>query len=340
MTAVSVIIPVFNAEKHLQKSINSLLNQTLIDCEFIFVNDGSTDNSVAVIEEYQKKDNRILLFSQENKGVSAARNKGIQEAKGDYIGFLDADDHVDVDFYQTLFQTAINGKVDIISSSFFKENNGKREKITAKPLLNTYLDKKYINNEIIPLFIKGSSLNSVWSKLYKSKLIKSINFPVGIQLGEDGIFNLKAFNFANSVFFTDYCGYHYTDVDGSATRNTSQKDYFKRALEVYDFNYQELISIKLEDNNLDLWKSVRLLDSVLSYIYMYLQPNSYMSFFTRIKYVKNMISHTVVQKSIHLYFKQICNGKSKHQKIILNCIKKKSIFCLILMHKYSQFRNK
>lgn len=340
MIAVSVIIPVYNAEKHLHKSIESLLKQSLPNCEFIFISDGSTDNSTTIISEYQKKDNRIQLIHQENQGVSAARNKGIQLAKGEYIGFLDADDYIDSDFFQTLFEVAQKENVDIVSSHFFKEFGATKEVVKAKFPLNIKLDKDFINQNVIPQFIKDSSLNSCWNKLFKASLVKDILFPVGVPLGEDGIFNLQAFNKANSTFFVDYCGYHYIEVEGSATRNAAQKDYFKRALEVYGFDYQKLISFDLDKAKVEQWKSVRLLESVISYIYLYLQPSSGLSFFGRIKYVKQMISHPIVQKVSHQYYQEISNGKSKYQQNILNCIRNQSLLKLIVMHQYSQFRNK
>jgi glycosyltransferase involved in cell wall biosynthesis len=338
MTAVSVIIPVFNAEKHLKKSIDSLLNQTLSDCEFIFINDGSTDDSVAIIEEFQKKDSRIKIFSQENKGVSAARNKGIQESNGDYIGFVDADDFVDAAMYQTLFEIAEKDNLDIVCSDYFQELDGKTTQIKSKFPFNTILDKEFINEKILTQFIKDSSLNSACTKLYQSEVIKDISFPVGVPLGEDGIFNLLAFNKAKKVLFTDYCGYHYVEVEGSATRSSSNKDYFKRALEVYNFDYQSLISFTLDIEKVMQWKSIRLINNVISYIHIYLQSNSTMGFLARMNYIKNMISNPIVQKAVGNYYKEINYGKSRYQQFVVNCIKNKSILKLILTSYYFQIK--
>ena len=339
MIAVSVIIPFFNAEKHLPKNITSLLQQSLLQCEFIFISDGSTDNSVSIISDYQKLDNRIHLIHQENQGVSAARNKGIQHAKGEFIGFLDADDYVENHFFQTLYTIACLEKVDIVSSHFYKEYEAVSEVVKPKQPLNKRLDKDFIQHNVIPEFIQGSSLNSCWNKLYKASLVKNISFPVGVPLGEDGIFNLQVFNQVDTIFFADYCGYHYIEVEGSATRNAAQKDYFERALEVYAFDYQKLISFPLDEHKVDQWKSVRLLNSVISYIHIYLQPSSGLSFLQRVHYVKRMIMQPMVQQSVRNYFEEISLGKSKYQQIILNCIRNQSLIKLILMHQYSQFRN-
>lgn len=340
MIAVSVIIPVYNAEKHLSKSIESLLQQSLTNCEFIFINDGSTDGSFDVISSYQQKDARIQLIHQQNQGVSAARNKGIALANGQYIGFLDADDYIETDFLAQLYQKAQSHSVDIVSSHFFKETAQAQQVIKTSFPFEVVLSKDFINQEIIPQFIKNSSLNSCWNKLFKTTLVKAILFPVGVPLGEDGIFNLQAYNKANSALFIDYCGYHYLEVEGSATRNVTQKDYFKRALEVYDFDYQKLISFPLDDKKVNQWKAIRFIDSVISYIHIYFEPNSGLSFNQRWSYVKQMIAHPTVQQSIRNYYQEINVGKSKYQQIILNCIRNKAMIRLFLVHQYSQFRNK
>ena len=104
---ISIIIPVYNSEKYLEECIISLLNQTLKECEFIFINDGSTDNSYNICKEYERKDGRIVLINQENRGVSTARNIGMTRAQGDYITFVDSDDYVDNKYIETLLSYAL-----------------------------------------------------------------------------------------------------------------------------------------------------------------------------------------------------------------------------------------
>ncbi len=340
MIKVSVIIPVFNAHMHLHKCIESLLSQTLEDCEFIFVNDGSTDDSVSIIQQYQINEPRIQLYNQENKGVSSARNKGIQLAKGDYIGFVDADDYVENTMFQELYDCAIKQKVDIVIANYFKVVDGKSFPILSKFSADTTFTKAEINETIIPEFIKGSALNSCCNKLYKSSRIKNIHFPNGIPLGEDGIFNLQAFNSAERVFFLNYFGYHYQEVAGSATRSSAIKNYFKRALEVYKMDYQVFVSFDLDPEKVAEWKSIRLLNNVISYIHIYLQSKGEFTFFDAIKSVKDMIAHPIVQESVHKYYTEIRIGQNKYKQFILHCIKNKSLIQLILVHKYFQIRNK
>ena len=97
---VSIIVPIYNSEKYMNKCIESILNQTLTEIEIILVNDGSTDNSGKIIDNYAKKDNRIKVIHQQNSGPSVARNKGISTAKGKYIGFVDSDDYIESTMYE------------------------------------------------------------------------------------------------------------------------------------------------------------------------------------------------------------------------------------------------
>ena len=117
MPKVSVIIPVFNTEKYLRKCLNSVCNQTLKDIEIICVNDSSTDDSLEILKEYAAKDERIKLINFiENKGAAAARNAGIDIARGEYIGFVDCDDYIDLDFYEKLYSKAIELNFECVST--------------------------------------------------------------------------------------------------------------------------------------------------------------------------------------------------------------------------------
>ena len=153
MVTVSVIIPVYNASKYLERCINSLLSQTLASCEFIFVNDGCTDGSQQILEQFQLQDARVKIIHQENKGVSEARNEGLKIAQGTYIGFVDADDYVEHNFFDTLYQTAEAYQLDIVSCNYFSSQDGKS--FTSKPPFkeHTLYESDTIKKEILPYFI-------------------------------------------------------------------------------------------------------------------------------------------------------------------------------------------
>ena len=108
---VSVLIPVYNVEKYLERCLDSILKQTLTKIEIICVNDGSTDNSLSILKEYQKKDSRIIIVNKENGGLPSARNAGLDRAEGKYVGFVDSDDYIEPNMFQKLYDTAESEKV-------------------------------------------------------------------------------------------------------------------------------------------------------------------------------------------------------------------------------------
>ncbi len=143
---ISIIIPVYNTEQFLKSCINSLINQSFENCEFIFVDDGSTDQSCNLIRSYKKNDNRIKLVMQDNKGVSSARNTGILNSKGEYIGFVDSDDYIESDMYEILYKEIQIEDCDVIISHFEEELNGYKRIKTYNLIKNELMDKTYIQN--------------------------------------------------------------------------------------------------------------------------------------------------------------------------------------------------
>ena len=117
---ISVVVPIYNTSIYLSKCLESLINQTYKDIEIICINDGSTDNSLEILNKFQKKDNRIKIITQENQGLSAARNKGIVEANGEYISFIDSDDWVDLDFFEKLITALEKEHADIAAGSIIR----------------------------------------------------------------------------------------------------------------------------------------------------------------------------------------------------------------------------
>ena len=137
---ISIIVPVYNAEKYLNRCISSLLNQTYYNLEIILVNDGSTDNSKKICENAAKNDSRIKLINSVNEGVSLARNKGLKEANGDYISFVDSDDYVEPDYVEKMLLTLKSKKVDIVYCSAVVENiNG------------VFIQREYEKNKLIKI---------------------------------------------------------------------------------------------------------------------------------------------------------------------------------------------
>ncbi len=161
---VSIIMPVYNAEKYLKKSIESVIKQTLKDIELICINDGSTDNSLKILEKYSEKDKRITFIDQKNQGAPTAINNGFKKAKGEYIGFVDADDWVDLNFFETLYNEAKSKGADI-ARTLYKYSYPNKE-VPAK--LNKLINKKYKAKKYL-----GINDHSVvnWNAIYRKKYL-------------------------------------------------------------------------------------------------------------------------------------------------------------------------
>lgn len=335
---VSVIIPVYNSENYLEECIQSLLNQILKECEFIFINDGSTDNSYNILKKYEALDKRVLILNQENQGVSVARNNGLTIARGNFIGFVDSDDTVENEYFKTLFEAGINNNVDVVIADWNSSQQSSNYYIKQDEILN----EEYIDKVLKPLLIKSDFLNSVCNKLYKREIIEKFNirFPEGVALGEDGRFNIRFFTYANSTFYLKYSGYNYREVEGSATRNIVEKDYFKNSLEVYKDDIKEFKQWNIDIKDIDRYKGDKLINSVLSYVYLYFDSSEQLTLGERYKYVNKMIKTKEVNEVVNVYWSDICKDKGRYEQVILNCIKNKFTPGIYLATLYSRLRNR
>lgn len=168
---ISIIIPIYNAEKYILKLTETLINQTYKNIEIILVNDGSTDNSLKICNELEKKDDRIKVIDKENGGVSSARNKGIEVSNGDYVTFIDADDNIGENYIKKMVEN-IEDEYCLIKCNY---KNKLKEKILSK---DKYLEK----------IISGEILGVCWGYLFNSKLLKNIYFDKNTSYMEDSIF--------------------------------------------------------------------------------------------------------------------------------------------------------
>ncbi len=234
MTKVSVIVPVYNTEKFLDKCLNSLINQTLDDIEIICINDGSTDNSLSILEKYANIDSRIKVINQENKKQGAARNSGMRIAIGEYIGFVDSDDWVDLNYYEKLYNMAIQYNADIALATNVRIGNGKtkkRLKITEEKVATTLQEKIDIGNQV-----KNPCPTN---KIYRHAMLKdnSILWPEGV-FCEDKIFSIKAIYYANKIVTTPNINYYYYRNPHSTVHTKSKKhieDKIKAKKDVLEF---------------------------------------------------------------------------------------------------------
>lgn len=205
MPDISVIVPVYNVEQYLRCCLDSLCAQTLQDIEFICVNDGSTDSSLKILKEYQKKDSRFIIIDQPNKGPSAARNLGFDKAKGKYIGYIDSDDWVPADFFEKLFVAAEYHKADIAGGNIeymLPEGHKNLLKLKKYKAYTKTADKYKVFD--IP------RLNFIWNKIYRRDLLKQLGlrFPEGV-IFEDILFTHQILDQSDKVVTVPEAVYFY-----------------------------------------------------------------------------------------------------------------------------------
>ena len=204
MTKVSVVIPVYNVEDYLEECLESVINQTLKDIEIICINDGSTDNSLNILEAYAENDNRIKIFSQENSGLSASRNHGKKLSQGEYIYFIDSDDYLELNALEKLYDMAMSLDLDILIFKLINFDDGTHEKYTSDYYEMSFLkpyEGKNFNYENIGEIILDVAV-SIPGKLFKNSLISSMKFSEGL-IFEDNLFFAEAMLNAKRVSFLD-----------------------------------------------------------------------------------------------------------------------------------------
>lgn len=219
---ISVIVPVYNVEKYLKQCIDSIINQTYKNLEIILVDDGSIDNSGIICDEYCKKDSRIKVIHQENKGLSAARNRGLKESKGEYISFIDSDDFIINDMLEILISICIKEQCGIAKCETIDIKDRNMPKVSRTNNVRVY-DSNYILNDIYkkkPIFNPAPC-----NKLYKRNLFDKIKFEEGI-INEDEAIMCQLIFYAEKIAVTDDILYCYFLSPNSIMRSSFSEKRF------------------------------------------------------------------------------------------------------------------
>jgi len=209
---VSVITPFFNGLPYLEECVNSVLAQTLPELELILVDDGSTDGSGALADEFAEKDSRVRVIHQPNSGVSSARNAGLELARGEYIGFVDADDFIEPEMFENLYTAAITVRAQIVSTWFkcaYDSDGNPPDKafLYAKPAFLTHSDM----TALLERMNDNQVFHFTWRNIFESAFLESekIRFNPNISVGEDTLFNMKAMLASAGVLMLPGTPYHY-----------------------------------------------------------------------------------------------------------------------------------
>ena len=211
---ISIVMPVYNAEKYLRKSIESILHQTYPVWELILIDNGSEDDSFEICQEYARKEDRIYTLHQyQNKGVSEARNLGVEKATGKYITFLDADDWVAEDYLEQLVKTAKSTQADMLVCQYKKvydaDRESQEESTTDTPQGQQVFETRIYNQEEYVSQCLVNGYTHCWGVLYKLSLLDGIRFPSKITIGEDVLFLIDTVLQAERIVVTEYAGYRY-----------------------------------------------------------------------------------------------------------------------------------
>ena len=213
---VSVIVPVYNGQKYLSTCIEALLGQKKSLYEILVVDDGSTDESGAIADRYAGEHPSIKVIHQENRGVCAARNRGIREAAGDYIGFCDQDDAVSPDYYSVLSGLLTGGGADIAVGNFRQMDMVLTESEAALPA--DFQEHTCSGKEALGRLVRGEGMfrSYVWNKLYRKELFRDISYPEDRSL-EDQFVTYRLFAASRKVAYTEWAGYYYRPNPESLT---------------------------------------------------------------------------------------------------------------------------
>ena len=325
MYKISIIIPIYNTEKYLRRCLDSVCNQTFGDIEIICINDCSTDGSLNILNEYAQKDNRIKIIDfKENRGVAIARNTGIDEAQGEYISFVDADDYVDLDFFEKLYNKAIktNSKLVVSNVQLETENLQKQNDYIINDILKKIKDQPLYYNQLF------------WLGLYNSNLLKSnsIKFIENCIYGEDRLLPLKAAYYAKKIETVYDTFYHYVRNSSSITKSLKNKKIlqsfifslknifeFINNIEISSYDYTCVSEVFLENSlsfmlELDVHLRKEFYESFKSKIFVLLDEN---------KLINSNLYNDILKYINFDNFENLENFAKRYMnKLMFDCIRK------------------
>lgn len=285
---ISIIVPVYNVEKYLEKCIESIINQTYRNIEIILVDDGSKDNSGNICDKYAEKDSRIKVIHKKNGGLSDARNSGLEVAKGKYVGFVDSDDFIAKDMYEYLFKLMKNNDACISVCNYEKKWENISKKNEEKNFVKDY-DIVLNSSEALKYIVDDKILKSyAWNKLYKIELFQDVRYPLGLNM-EDIATTYKLIYNSKKIVIGNEIKYYYVQRKGSILNSKKSKyyiDYFKVFYERFLFLRNK--GIKYE------YLYISMINFILS---LYLIKNEKVDEFRKENNIKNILKSILKQSN-------------------------------------------
>lgn len=256
MIEISIIIPIYNAEKYLESLMQEIQEQTLKNFEVILINDGSIDKSKEICEEIAKNATYVRILNQENQGPSVARNNGIKIAKGKYIMFLDADDNIPNNMLQLLYDSVSTKQADLVIAEYnvsVLKNNNLKSNVRVKTKLNDLNGK----NEIIKGIISENTtpiFNYLWNKLYvKDIIVKNhLEFEPTLRYAEDLLFNLNYLRYVNKINIVHESVYQYNKrISANSLSNKFRSDVYENSIQIIEWWKKLLLYYELDEKQIE-----------------------------------------------------------------------------------------
>ena len=252
---LSVIVPVYNTEKYMNRCLESIINQTYRNLQIIIVDDGGTDSSFSICKEFEKKDPRVSIFSNNGKGVSSARNFGIKKATGKYITFLDSDDYLEMDAYEKALNNI--GECDAIFFGYYEDYENLNGKVSISPT-KTGITCSYDAIYDCMLPNRNCYFTAVWNKIFKREKIKNIYFEESYVMGEDEVWLCQAILQLSKIMLYNEPLYNYVQRNDSALHSNKKisenwishvlaKEKVMQLLFEYKKNYNSIIAKEYND---------------------------------------------------------------------------------------------
>lgn len=326
---ISIVIPIYNAEKYLEECLNSIKNQTYKNFEVIMVNDGSKDDSETICMNFLRSDSRFRYLKKANGGVSSARNLGLDNVKGDYITFIDADDWVDENYLDLLITTVKKNHSDIVVSSYKQFNNIDVFYLRAYTIQEKYLlnFEKMNRDDFLTIFPKLMSINVCFNnavaKLFRKELLKNLRFDTSIKYGEDLDFYFRLYLNVDSISYVDEPTYVYR-MHGDSTTSNFNQEHAEQELSIFKQMYEKIQEIGLPSIHY-FNKLKKLLELRMDFLENKVLLNEYLDFLKNIgetvTYPNTLISVVIpiynVSPYLRLCLESIENQTYPHFEVLL-----------------------
>ena len=335
MPIVSVIIPVYNSEKYLKRCLDSVLKQTFTDIEIIIINDGSTDNSENICNIYKKIDPRIIIVTQSNQGVSAARNHGISLSKGEYILFCDSDDEIASDYIECLVEQMNKSQADLCICPFVRVIENKYSVELLKAFCIDLSDVSTINQKNLFDLARLYLLYGPYNKIFKASIIKnnSLTFPIDTSFGEDLLFVFSYLECSNKISYQPYSFYLYYSNENSLLYKY-RPNRFYNSLRINNCVKEYFIKTGLMSDDMQKEWANRIIQEAIGSIGDLFDQRCNLSEFKKIQMIKHIISNENTIQAVKNADWSLFN------KYYMNMIKNKLFFMIYLRKKLAQIKRK